>query len=84
MKEWKRKVFYFVTTMGLTVAGLVPAAGCTGGCAGCFHCAGLGGTGAILAAIGLLKRKRQRANAAVCSVSKEEISGTGKKTGLSR
>lgn len=74
MKDWKRKVFFFATTMGLTVAGLVPAAGCTGGCASCFHCAGLGGAGAILAAIGLLKRKTLRADAAPRSVGKEEIS----------
>jgi len=58
MKEWRQKSLIFLTALGTTLAGIFPAAGCTGGCANCFQCAGIGGVAAILAALGLAGWKK--------------------------
>jgi len=63
MKTWGQKTFIFLASLGASFAGLYPAAGCTGGCAGCLHCAGLGGAAAVLVAIGALKKRNRGENA---------------------
>jgi hypothetical protein len=59
MNEWRRNLLVFLTTMLGAFAGMIPAMGCTGGCASCFQCAGVGGVMATLAAIGAARKKKQ-------------------------
>jgi len=58
MKTWGRKILIFLASLGTAFAGIYPAQGCTGGCAGCLHCAGLGGAAAVLVLIGVAKKKK--------------------------
>ena len=58
MKTWGQKIFIFLASLGATFAGLYPAQGCTGACAGCLQCAGLGGAAAVLVLIGFAKKKK--------------------------
>jgi len=48
MKRTRQNVLVFLAALGATLAGVLPSAGCTGGCATCFRCAGLGGVAIAL------------------------------------
>ncbi|PKN17251.1 MAG: hypothetical protein CVU71_17115 [Deltaproteobacteria bacterium HGW-Deltaproteobacteria-6] len=65
MKKWGRKILVFLTALGTTFAAIFPAAGCTGGCANCFQCAGFGGAAAILMAMGAMGRKSRATTCAI-------------------
>ena len=60
MNDWRYKMRMFLTALLMSFGGILPAAGCTGGCGACFQCAGLGGAMAVLAAIGTAREKVQR------------------------
>ncbi len=64
MKGWRYKVRMFLTALFMGLGGILPAAGCTGGCGACFQCAGMGGIMAVLAAIGTARKKNHDAVAA--------------------
>ena len=59
MNDWIYKMRMFLTAVLMSFGGILPAAGCTGGCGACFQCAGLGGVMAVLTAIGTARRKNE-------------------------
>ena len=58
MNDGRRKIRIFFTTLIIGFGGVLPAAGCTGGCGSCFQCAGLGGIAAIFTALGIVRRSK--------------------------
>jgi len=60
MNDWRYKMRMFLTALLMSFGGILPAAGCTGGCGACFQCAGLGGAMAVLTAIGTARKKVQK------------------------
>jgi hypothetical protein len=59
MNDWGFKIRVFFSTLVMTLAGILPATGCTRGCVGsCFQCAGLGGLMAIVVTIAAAKIER--------------------------
>ena len=57
MNDRRYRIRTFLTALFLSFGGILPAAGCPGGCGPCLNCAGVGGVMAVLAAIGTARKK---------------------------